>query len=80
MHRTFANVYIGMGQKFTPYNYSPPGMSMIQEQYKIGPEIMEIQEPSLKAEEAYRTAHLPPSKPEPLELGETMPSLRIRVT
>ena len=58
--RKFANLYIGWGNKYYAYNYSPPPMPEVQDQYKIGPEIMEINDPSFEEEEAYRIAHLPP--------------------
>lgn len=35
-------------------------MPPVQDQYKIGPEIMEIQDPTFEQEEAFRIAHLPP--------------------
>ncbi|KAI4481115.1 hypothetical protein M0804_009741 [Polistes exclamans] len=65
--RRFANVYIGWGHKYTAYNYNPPSMPPVQDQYKIGPEIMEIRDPTFEEEEAYRIAHLPPP---PLFIGE----------
>ncbi|XP_033339714.2 radial spoke head protein 4a [Megalopta genalis] len=66
--RRFANVYVGWGHKYNAYNYSPPSMPPVQDQYKIGPEIMEIQDPTYDQEEAYRIAHLPP--PPPIDMGE----------
>ncbi|OXU18503.1 hypothetical protein TSAR_012053, partial [Trichomalopsis sarcophagae] len=64
LRRKFANLYIGWGHKHHAYNYSPPAMPAIQEQYEpIGSEITEIQEPSFDEEEAYRLAHLPPAPP-----------------
>jgi len=59
-HRRFANVYIGWGHKYNAYNYSPPNMPSIQDQYKIGPEIMEMNDPTVEEEEAYRRKILPP--------------------
>ncbi|KAK1132875.1 hypothetical protein K0M31_014243 [Melipona bicolor] len=35
-------------------------MPPVQDQYKIGPEIMEIQDPTFEQEEAYRISRLPP--------------------
>ncbi|KAF3424064.1 hypothetical protein E2986_07360 [Frieseomelitta varia] len=58
--KRFANVYIGWGHKYIAYNYSPPFMPPVQDQYKIGPEIMEIQDPTFEQEEAYRISRLPP--------------------
>ncbi|KZC06536.1 Radial spoke head protein 4 like protein A [Dufourea novaeangliae] len=66
--RRFANVYIGWGHKYNAYNYSPPSMPPVQDEYKIGPEIMEIQDPTFEQEEAYRIAHLPP--PPPIAMGK----------
>ncbi|XP_017766964.1 PREDICTED: radial spoke head protein 6 homolog A [Eufriesea mexicana] len=63
-----ANVYIGWGHKYIAYNYSPPPMPPVQDQYKIGPEIMEIQDPTFEQEEDYRIAHLPP--PPAIPMGE----------
>lgn len=55
--RRFANMYIGWGHKYNAYNYSPSDMPPVQDQYKIGPEIMEIRDPTVK-EEGYQ---LPPT-------------------
>lgn len=60
LYRRCANVYIGWGHKYTAYNYSPQSMPPVQDQYKIGPEIMEIQDPTFEQEETFRIAHLPP--------------------
>ncbi|KAL6256088.1 hypothetical protein P5V15_013323 [Pogonomyrmex californicus] len=43
--KRFANVYIGWGYKYNAYNYSPSDMPLVQNQYKIGPDIMEIRDP-----------------------------------
>ena len=53
-------MYIGWGNKYFAYNYSPPPMPQVLDEYKIGPEVMEITDPSFEEEEAYRIAHLPP--------------------
>ncbi|XP_016910173.2 radial spoke head protein 6 homolog A isoform X1 [Apis cerana] len=68
--RRCANVYIGWGHKYTAYNYSPQSMPPVQDQYKIGPEIMEIQDPTFEQEEAFRIAHLPPPPVIPTEEEE----------
>lgn len=41
-------------------------MPPVQDQYRIGPEVMEIRDPTFEEEEAYRIAHLPPP---PLSIG-----------
>ncbi|XP_011878263.1 PREDICTED: radial spoke head protein 6 homolog A [Vollenhovia emeryi] len=61
--KRFATVYIGWGHKYNAYNYSPSNMPPVQDQYKIGPEIMEIRDPTVKEEEAYQLTHLPPILP-----------------
>lgn len=58
--RRFATIYVGWGHKYNAYNYSPSNMPPVQDQYKIGPEIMEIRDPTVKEEEAYRLTRLPP--------------------
>jgi len=59
--RRFANVYIGWGHKYNAYNYSPPDMPPVQDQYKIGPEIMEIRDPTVDEEGLYQVARLSPT-------------------
>lgn len=59
--RRFANVYIGWSHKYNAYNYSPSNLPSIQDQYKIGPEIMEIHDPTIEEEEAYRKLIAPPA-------------------
>ncbi|XP_018318300.1 radial spoke head protein 6 homolog A [Mycetomoellerius zeteki] len=61
--RRFATMYIGWGQKYNSYNYSPSHVPLVQDQYKIGPEIMEICDPTVKEEEAYQLMRLPPTLP-----------------
>lgn len=60
-HRRFATIYIGWGHKYNAYNYSPSNMPSVQHQYKIGPEVMEIRDPTVKEEEAYQLTRLPPT-------------------
>ncbi|KAK0164268.1 hypothetical protein PV328_002914 [Microctonus aethiopoides] len=55
--KVFGNIYIGGGLKYNGTHYCPPMMPLIQDQYKIGPEIMEVQDnPSVEAEK-YRREH-----------------------
>jgi len=58
-HRHFATMYIGWGHKYNAYNYNPSHMPPVQDQYKIGPEIMEISDPTVKEEQAFQLMRLP---------------------
>lgn len=56
-------------------NFSPTPLPPVEQDYEIGPEIMEILDPTGAEEEAWRIAHLPKEKPPPQlgageELGE----------
>ncbi|XP_059048226.1 radial spoke head protein 6 homolog A [Achroia grisella] len=53
-------MYVGWGHKFRPPNYSPSQLPRPQDEYVIGPEVMEMADPTFADEEAYRIAHLPP--------------------
>ncbi|XP_063538919.1 radial spoke head protein 6 homolog A isoform X1 [Cydia strobilella] len=57
-------MYIGWGLKFQPPNFSPLQLPRPQDEYPVGPEVMEMQDPSFADEEAYRIARLPPPIPE----------------
>lgn len=52
-------MYYGFGVKAVDRNYSPPHLPGVLTQYPIGPEIMEIRDPTVEEEEAWRLAHLP---------------------
>ncbi|XP_037876247.1 radial spoke head protein 6 homolog A [Bombyx mori] len=60
-------MYIGWGLKFDPPNYGPAQLPRPQDEYPIGPEVMEMADPTFADEEAYRIAHLPPPPPPVLE-------------
>ncbi|CAG9565720.1 unnamed protein product [Danaus chrysippus] len=67
-------LYVGWGLKAQPPNFSPLQLPRPQDEYVIGPEVMEMADPTFADEEAYRIAHLPP--PPPPELpgeGEGFP-------
>lgn len=49
--RICATIYIGWGQKYNAHNHSPEGMPDIQQEYPIGPEIMEMTDPTFAEEE-----------------------------
>lgn len=62
-------MYVGWGLKFQPPNFSPLQLPWPKDEYPIGPEVMEMADPTFADEEAYRIAHLPPVPPPDL-LGE----------
>ncbi|CAH0594510.1 unnamed protein product [Chrysodeixis includens] len=62
-------MYVGWGLKFQPPNFSPLQLPRPQDEYAIGPEVMEMADPTFADEEAYRIAHLPPPPP-PALVGE----------
>ncbi|CAH2244835.1 jg23046 [Pararge aegeria aegeria] len=67
-------LYVGWGLKTQPPNFTPLQLPRPQDEYVIGPEVMEMADPTFADEEAYRIAHLPP--PPPPELpgeGEGFP-------
>ncbi|CAK1583968.1 unnamed protein product [Parnassius mnemosyne] len=64
-------MYVGWGLKNQPPNFSPLQLPRPQDEYPVGPEVMEMADPTFADEEAYRIAHLPPAPPEiPGEGGE----------
>ncbi|XP_020297326.1 radial spoke head protein 6 homolog A, partial [Pseudomyrmex gracilis] len=60
--KRFANVYIGWGHKHYAYNYNPSQMPPVQDQYSIGPEVMEINDPTVEEEKAYQMTRSLPTK------------------
>ncbi|KAL0868879.1 hypothetical protein ABMA27_007219 [Loxostege sticticalis] len=56
-------MYVGWGLKYQPPNFSPLQLPRPQDEYPIGPEVMEMADPTFADEEAYRIAHLPPPPP-----------------
>jgi radial spoke head protein 4A len=54
--RTFENVYIGWGHKYSSENYSPMPPPPVQEEYPSGPEITEVEDPTPEDEAAFRAA------------------------
>ncbi|XP_013194260.1 radial spoke head protein 6 homolog A isoform X1 [Amyelois transitella] len=62
-------MYMGWGLKFQPPNFSPLQLPRPQDEYIVGPEVMEMADPTFADEEAYRIAHLPPPPP-PAMMGE----------
>ncbi|CAG5004318.1 unnamed protein product [Parnassius apollo] len=56
-------MYVGWGLKNEPPNFSPLQLPRPQEEYSVGPEVMEMADPTFADEEVYRIAHLPPAPP-----------------
>lgn len=57
VQRKFENMYFGWGHKHLPYGYSVPVLPYPEYEYDLGPEIMEIQDPTVEVEQAWRVAH-----------------------
>lgn len=62
MDKTFENIYIGWGHKYSPEYYTPEAMPPLQEEYKIEEDIMEVNDPTVAEEEAYKAAHAEPEE------------------
>ncbi|KAH1003070.1 hypothetical protein HUJ05_011014 [Dendroctonus ponderosae] len=63
----FYNVYIGDGLKYMQTNFTPLPLPAVQQEYPVGPEVLEVLDPSGQEEEQWRIDHLPKPK---LQLGE----------
>ncbi|XP_049878152.1 radial spoke head protein 6 homolog A [Pectinophora gossypiella] len=63
-------MYVGWGLKYQPPNFSPLQLPRPQDEYPVGPEVMEMADPTFADEEAYRIAHLPPPPPPVMLEGE----------
>lgn len=72
-NRKFENIYIGWGHKYTIHGFSLARLPHPEYEYELGPEIMEITDPTVEMEEAWRLAHKkkpPPPPPEEEEEGD----------
>uniref|UniRef100_A0A4W3JQP8 Radial spoke head 6 homolog A n=1 Tax=Callorhinchus milii TaxID=7868 RepID=A0A4W3JQP8_CALMI len=54
--RSFENIYLGWGHKYSPENYSPSAPPLSQNEYASGPEITEVDDPSVEEEQALKAA------------------------
>ncbi|XP_053447660.1 radial spoke head protein 4 homolog A isoform X1 [Nycticebus coucang] len=52
--KKFENLYIGWGHKYSPNNYTPPIPPPVYQEYPSGPEITEMDDPSVEEEQAFR--------------------------
>lgn len=55
--RVLNNLYIGWGNKYTKRNFSYLQLPSLSEEYPIGPEILEINDPPLEDEETWKLSH-----------------------
>ncbi|XP_006984390.2 radial spoke head protein 4 homolog A isoform X1 [Peromyscus maniculatus bairdii] len=53
--KKFENFYIGWGHKYSVEDYTPPGLPPVYQEYPSGPEITEMDDPSVDEEQAFRT-------------------------
>lgn len=63
-------MFVGYGLKYFSQNFSPYPLPSVQQDYPIGPEIMEITDPTGAEEEKWRIDHLPKPKPVKEMVGE----------
>ncbi|XP_014673530.1 PREDICTED: radial spoke head protein 4 homolog A-like [Priapulus caudatus] len=54
--RKFENIYIGVGHKYSLYNYSPPAMPPVGQEHPMMEELTEIEDPSVEEEAAFKAA------------------------
>nr|XP_010963768.1 PREDICTED: radial spoke head protein 4 homolog A isoform X2 [Camelus bactrianus] len=54
--KKFENFYIGWGHKYSPDSYTPPVPPPAYHEYPSGPEITEMDDPSVEEEQAFRAA------------------------
>ena len=47
----FENIYIGWGQKYVAHGYTPPSLPPVMEEYPMGPEVTEIEDPTVEEEQ-----------------------------
>ncbi|GAB1295096.1 Radial spoke head protein 4 homolog A [Apodemus speciosus] len=52
--KKFENFYVGWGHKYSVENYTPPGLPPVYQEYPSGPEITEMDDPSVEEEQAFR--------------------------
>ncbi|XP_005389172.1 PREDICTED: radial spoke head protein 4 homolog A isoform X2 [Chinchilla lanigera] len=54
--KKFENFYVGWGCKYSVDNYTPPVPPPVYQEYSSGPEITEMDDPSVEEEQAFRAA------------------------
>ncbi|XP_019523825.1 PREDICTED: radial spoke head protein 4 homolog A isoform X1 [Hipposideros armiger] len=72
--KKFENLYIGWGHKYSPDSYTPPVPPPVCQEYPSGPEITEMDDPTVEEEQVFRAAQeaavLPDEEDEETEEGE----------
>ncbi|KAF5283948.1 hypothetical protein FQA39_LY17189 [Lamprigera yunnana] len=58
--KMFENIYIGYGHKYMAHNFTPTPLSYVQQDYALGPEIMEMTDPTGAEEQQWILEHSPP--------------------
>ncbi|XP_060516488.1 radial spoke head protein 4 homolog A-like [Cylas formicarius] len=56
--KSFFNIYLGNGLKYSVDNFSPCPLPQIQQEYPIGPEIIEVLDPTGASEERWKSEHV----------------------
>ncbi|XP_011363072.1 radial spoke head protein 4 homolog A isoform X1 [Pteropus vampyrus] len=54
--KKFENLYIGWGHKYSPDSYTPPVPPSVCQEYPSGPEITEMDDPTVEEEQAFKVA------------------------
>lgn len=57
--RTHDCLYVGWGHKRVERNFTPATIPPVQAEYLLGPEVMEMSDPGVEAEDEWRRAHEP---------------------
>ena len=56
LHRKFENIYIGHGHKYQADNFSPTNPPAVLEEYPAGPDVLEMDDPTVEDEQALKKA------------------------
>jgi radial spoke head protein 4A len=54
--KRFENIYIGWGQKYIADNYSPSAPPKFEQEFIVGAEVTEIEDPTVEEEQAFKKA------------------------
>ncbi|XP_007941250.1 radial spoke head protein 6 homolog A [Orycteropus afer afer] len=54
--KKFENIYVGWGHKYSPENFNPALPAPVQQEYTSGPEVMEMNDPTVEEEQAVKAA------------------------